>query len=321
MRNRRYILDFTDLQYKQVKLPWSKKLTRLFIWLVVSVVISTIYINVFYNYFGSPKEKLLNQDIESLKLQFSLLDRKFANDFKIVDHLRKSDDIRFRPILDMDSLPSSFRNPGYGGVDRYRDIEGLANASLLISTHEKIESLKNMSKVQQESFVAVSERLPEWQREQDHMPKICPVDVSITRGEGWMFRQVHPVTGLPTMHYGQDFNAPYGTRVVATGDGKVIKAGWEEGYGNTIIIDHGYGYESIYGHLSKFEVPAGMNVKRGDLIGLSGSSGSLSTGPHLHYEIRVNGEHQNALNFFSDDLTPEKYREMIMTLTSKSKFR
>jgi murein DD-endopeptidase MepM/ murein hydrolase activator NlpD len=221
----------------------------------------------------------------------------------------------------MDSVPSSYRNPGYGGIDRNRDLEGLTNSSLLISAHEKLASLVNMSKVQQESFLAVSDRIPEWQREQDHIPKICPVDVSITRGEGWMFRQKHPVTGKPQWHYGQDFNAPYGTEVVATGDGKVIYAGWSsDGYGNNVIIDHGYGYESIYGHLSKIEVPMGMNVKRGDLIGLSGNSG-ISSGPHLHYEVHENGDHQDALHFFSDDLTPQEYREMIQTLNSKSKFR
>jgi murein DD-endopeptidase MepM/ murein hydrolase activator NlpD len=321
MRHRKYILDVIDLQYKQVKLPWKQKIIRAFIWLAVSAIISVFYLTVFENYFGSPKEKLLDQDIENLKLQYSLLDRKFADANNIVKHLQKSDDIKFRPILDMDSLPASFRNPGYGGVNRYRDIEGLTNASLLISTHEKVEALKNISKVQKESFIAISERVPEWQSEQDHLPKICPVDVSISRGEGWMLRQVHPITGLPQMHYGQDFNAPYGTNVFATGDGKVIKAGWEEGYGYCVIIDHGYGYESIYGHLSKIEVPSGLNVKRGDLIGLSGNSGNRSTGPHLHYEVRVNGDHQDALNFFADDLSPEKYREMILTLTLKSKFR
>jgi len=321
MRNRRYILDVTDLQYKQVKLPWKHKIIRFFLWLAVSIAVSVLYITVFENYFGSPKEKLLNQDIENLKLQYSLLDRKFTNAFKTVNYLRQSDDIKFRPILDMDSIPSSYRNPGYGGVDRYREFSSYANSALLISSHEKLESLKNMSKVQDESFIAVTDRIKEWKREMEYLPMICPVDVVITRGDGLKFREVHPVLGTERWHFGQDFNAPYGTEVYATGAGKVITAGWSSnGFGNHVIIDHGYGYQSIYGHLSKINVPVGMNVKRGDLIGLSGNSGT-SSGPHLHYQINLNGNHQNALYFFSDDLSPEEYIEMIQTLSSRSKFR
>ena len=321
MRNRRYILDVSDLQYKQVKLPWKQKLIRSFIWLTVSIAVSILYLSVFERNFGSPKEKLLNQDIENLKLKFSLLDRKFADAFKSIDWLRQSDDVRFRPILNMDSIPSSYRNPGYGGVDRYRELTGFSNSKLLITAHEKLESLKNMSEVQEESFSAVSERIKEWKREMEYLPMICPVDVTITRGDGLKLREVHPVLGTTRWHFGQDFNAPYGTEVYATGAGKVITAGWSsDGFGNHVIIDHGYGYQSIYGHLSKINVPVGMNVKRGDPIGLSGNSGT-SSGPHLHYQINLNGNHQNALFFFSDDLTPEEYREMIVTLSSKSKFR
>jgi murein DD-endopeptidase MepM/ murein hydrolase activator NlpD len=178
-----------------------------------------------------------------------------------------------------------------------------------------------MSKVQQESFVAVGDRMKEWQREIEYLPSICPVDPSISRGDGLKFRDIHPVLGTPRWHYGQDFNAPYGTEVFATGAGKVIMAGWSsDGFGYHVIIDHSYGIQSIYGHLSKIDVPVGLNVKRGDLIGLSGNSGT-SSGPHLHYQVDVNGNPKDPLNFFSDNLTSEKYEEMILTLSAKSKFR
>jgi murein DD-endopeptidase MepM/ murein hydrolase activator NlpD len=321
MSNRRYILDVADLQYKQVKLPWKKKIIRIFLWMVVSVAISLLYISLFENYFGSPKETLLNQEIDNLKLQFSLLDRKFTDSFKTLNYLRQSDDIRFRPILNMDSIPSSYRNPGYGGVDRFREFGGFYNSSLLISSHEKLEALKNMSKVQAESFNSVSDRKDEWIRENEYLPKISPVDVSIPLGDGVKLREIHPVLGTPRWHFGQDFSAPYGSQVYATGAGKVIVAGWSpDGFGYHVIIDHGYGFQTIYGHLSKIEVPSGLNVKRGDMLGLTGNSGT-SSGPHLHYQINYNGNHQNPLYFFSPDLSTEEYREMIMVLSSKSKFR
>ena len=321
MPRRRYILDPTDLQYKQVRLPWKQKLLRILFWMILSVAVSVLYIKVFNNYFGSPKEKHLEDEIATIKLQFSMLNLKFADAFSIVDDLRKSDEMRFRPILSMDSLPGSYRNPGYGGVDRYREFSGLLNSDLLISSHEKLESLKNMSSVQNESFEAIAEKRDEWIRENEHLPKICPVDPKFPKGDGMKFKLEHPVLGTARWHNGQDFSTPYGTDVYATGAGKVIFAGWSpDGFGNHVIIDHGYGFRTIYGHLSKIEVPVGLNVKRGKLVGLSGNSGT-SSGPHLHYQIDFYGSHKNPLDFFRDDLTPEEYREMIMEIGSKSTLR
>jgi murein DD-endopeptidase MepM/ murein hydrolase activator NlpD len=321
MGNRKYILDPADLQYKQVRLPWKQKILRFLLWFTLSLIISGCYIKIFENKFGSPKEKLLGQQVESIKLQYSMLDRKFGNAFKTLDYLKESDEMRFRPILHMDSIPSSYRNPGYGGVDRFREFAGYENYDLIVLSHQKLESLMNISKVQDESFNDIEDQKNEWIRENEYLPKISPVDVSISKGDGIVFRKHHPVLGTPQWHFGQDFNAPYGTEVYATGAGKVIASGWNsEGFGYHVIIDHGYGFHSIYGHLSKINVPVGLNVRRGDLVGLSGDSGQ-SSGPHLHYQIDFNGNHQNPLDYFSDDLTPEEYREMIMTLGSKSKFR
>ena len=290
-------------------------------WFVLSIAVSSVYLKIFFNRFGSPEEKMLNNEIENLKLSYSILEMKFDNAFRVIEQLRLSDDGRYRPILNMDTIPSSFRNPGYGGVDRYNEFKNLKNAELVINARSKFDLLKNMTKVQEESFREIEERKDEWKRENEHLPKICPVDVSIPRGDGIKFRKEHPVLGTARWHYGQDFLAPYGTEVYATGAGTVVAAGWSpNGFGYHVIIDHGYGFRTIYGHLSKIDVPVGLNVKRGDRIGLSGNSGT-SSGPHLHYQIDYNGTHQNPLWFFSDDLTPEEYRDMIMTLNSKSKFR
>jgi murein DD-endopeptidase MepM/ murein hydrolase activator NlpD len=321
MRHKKYILDMSDLQYKRVRLPLKQKFVRGVIWIISSITISIIYLTIFESHFGSPKEKKLYQDIENLKFRYSILNRKYDNAFKTVSNLRLSDDKRYRPVLDLDTLPGTLRSPGYGGVDRYKDIEGYSNAQIMISAHQRLDVLTNMAKAQEESFKIIDERKVEWLREQEYLPKICPVDPAISRGDGLTFRKVHPVTGLPEWHFGQDFNAPYGTNVFATGNGTVAFAGWSpNGFGNYVMIDHGYGYQSIYGHLSKINVSVGLNVKRGDLIGLSGNTGS-SSGPHLHYQIEFFGKHENALNFFSDDLTPDEYKEMITLLSSKSTYR
>ena len=321
MRNRKYVLDLSDLQYKLVKLHWKVKFFRFILGLAVSVIIALFYGSIFENLFGSPKERMLNQQIENMKLQYSLIGRELDNSMAQLNGFRLSDDKRYRPILDMDSIPESYRKGGYGGVDRFRDLKGYANSDFIISYRSKIEEIKNMATVQGESFKSVGERSAEWKMEMDHQPMISPVDVKYRLGDPFMFRKVHPVLGTARWHYGQDFEVPYGTNVYATGDGTVIESGWSTGgFGNVVTIDHGYGLQSLYGHLSKIKVSTGMNVKRGDLIGLSGSTGT-SSGPHLHYQIEQFGEHKNPINFFNNDISAEEYNEMIQTLGSKSKFR
>jgi murein DD-endopeptidase MepM/ murein hydrolase activator NlpD len=320
-RNRKYFLDPADLQYKQVRLPWKKRIIRLSFWFLVSLAVSLGYFRIYENYFGSPKEKVLQQAVENLKLGYSLLDRKLTGATNTLKYLEQSDEIRFRPILNLDPIPSVYRNPGYGGVDRYRPFSGLNNGGLIISSHQRLDAIQNMIKVQGESFRDIGERRDEWIDELEHIPWICPVDISMPRGDGLKLREIHPVLGTTKWHFGQDFSCPYGTKVFATGNGTVVFAGYSDnGFGYYVQIDHGFGFQSIYGHLSKIEVPVGLNVKRGDLIGLSGSSGT-SSGPHLHYQVDRYGDHQNPMNFFSDDLSQEEYLKMITVLSSKSIFR
>jgi murein DD-endopeptidase MepM/ murein hydrolase activator NlpD len=320
-RNRKYVLDLSDLQFKQVRLPWKKKLMNILLWFAGSVIIASLYGTFFENVFGSPKEKLLTQQVENLKLQYSLIGRELDNSLASLNSLRLSDDRRYRPILDMDSVPESYRRAGVGGVDRYSDLAGYQNSELLIAYKSKIDEIKSMSTIQNESFKTISERSVEWKREIDHFPGISPVSPKFRLGDGIKWRTVHPVLGTSRMHNGQDFDVPYGTDVCATGDGTVIESGWNSGgFGNYIVIDHGYGFQTVYGHLSNIKVTKGLNVKRGDLIGISGNSG-LSSGPHLHYQVEQFGTHKNPINFFNNDVNSEEYDEMIQAFESKSKLR
>lgn len=282
---------------------------------------ATIYGTFFENTFGSPKERLLSAQIENMKLQYSLIGRELDNSIATLNSLRLSDDKRYRPILDMDSVPESYRKAGFGGIDRYTSLTGYMNSDLLIAYKSKIDEIKVRADVQQESFKSIAEMSVEWKREMDHFPGISPVSVEFRLGDGLKWRTVHPVTGTARPHNGQDFEVPYGTEVYATGDGSVIESGWNSGgFGNCIVIDHGYGLQTVYGHLSDIKVVKGQNVKRGDLIGISGSSG-LSSGPHLHYQIEQFGTHKNPVNFFNNDVSTEEYNDMIHAFESKSKMR
>ena len=321
LRNKKYVLDLSDLQFKQVRIPWKKKFFNVLLFFAGSILVASLYGTFIENVFGSPKEKLLSAQIENLKLEYSLIGRELDNSLSSLNSLRLSDDKRYRPILDMDSVPDSYRKAGIGGVDRYQDLAGYQNSDLLISYKSKIDEIKSMSTIQNESFKTISERSVEWKREIDHFPGISPVNVKFRLGDGLRWRTVHPVLGTSRPHNGQDFDVPYGTEVYATGDGSIIESGWNSGgFGNWIVIDHGYGLQTVYGHLSDIKVVKGQTVKRGDLIGISGSSG-LSSGPHLHYQVEQFGAHKNPINFFNNDVNADEYNDMIQAFESKSKLR
>lgn len=321
MRHRKYFLDLNDLQYKQVRLPLARKFLHFFFWVAGSFAVTIIYGSIFENIFGLPKETMLNQQIGNLKIQYSLAGRELDNSLKTIKSLKMSDEIRYRPILEMDSIPETFRNPGFGGVDRFSDLDGYNNSALMKAIRTRIEELKNMANVQAESFVSIKDRSEAWKFEMGHLPAISPVDPMYSLGDRYGYREHHPVLGIGRMHYGQDFRVPYGTRVYATGDGKVASAGSNSGgFGNVVIIDHGNGLRSYYAHLSEISVSEGMIVKRGDKVGLSGDTGS-STGPHLHYQINKFGQPLNAINFFNNDVSEDEFKDMIEAFASKSKFR
>jgi murein DD-endopeptidase MepM/ murein hydrolase activator NlpD len=322
MGKRKYILDLNDLQFKQIRHPLRKKFLHSIIWFSGSVALTVLYAGFIQNYFGSPKEHLLNQQIENIKLKYALAEKELDLSMKNIKSLEKSDEMRYRPVLMMESIPGIIRNPGFGGVERFADLNGYMYSYLMKSTLGRIEEMKNMLNVQNESFATIKDKSEEWKFEKNHMPVISPVDPSFPLGDRYGFREKHPVLGYGRMHYGQDFEVPYGTKVYATGDGKVIEAGNSgSGFGNLVVIDHGYGLVTIYAHLSKINVPKDLNVKRGDMIGLSGSSGTLSTGPHLHYQINKSGTPVNAINFFNNDITKQEFDEMIQAFGSDSIFR
>ena len=319
-RNRKYILDSADLQFKQVKFTFKDKVIRVLLRFVLSGVLAIIYVSIFKSLFGSPKVEFLNQQLGGIKLNYSLIAMQLDNSMSRLNDLRLSDDMRYRPILDMDSLPETYRKAGVGGIDRYRSHAGFMNSNMMISYRTKLDIISTMANVQKESFKSVTDRAAEWKIEMDHQPMISPVDVKYSIGDVFRFRAVHPVLGTPRMHWGLDFRTPYGTEVYATGNGTVFAAGWNSGLGNHIVIDHGYGLRTTYGHLNRILVTKGGSVKRGDMIGLSGNSG-LSSGPHLHYEVHEFGQYKNPINFFNNDITTEEYNEMIQVFASRYKFR
>jgi murein DD-endopeptidase MepM/ murein hydrolase activator NlpD len=315
LKRRKYVFDAANLQYLQHKRKPGEKLLRFTLWFSLSVLLTLFYSFVFHRIVGSPKQELLEKRIDEVKLSYSLLERKIDVSSALIADLRASDNYAYRPVLDLELIPENISEGGSGGTFKFGDLTGYMNSDLMISVRSKFEDLRTETNIQYNSLTELTEKAADWKEMWAHLPYIRPVNVTMRLGDGLKFRDVHPVLGSPRWHFGQDFRCPVGTEVYATGAGVVYFAGNEhDGFGNKVVIDHGYGYRTIYGHLSEWKVKRGDKVTRGDLIAISGNTG-VTTGPHLHYQIDLFGEHVNPLWYFSDNLSEEEYFRMLDYLT------
>jgi murein DD-endopeptidase MepM/ murein hydrolase activator NlpD len=310
-RRKNYVFDHANLQFMQHRRKGSEKLLRFALWFSLSIAATLIYSLIFHRLFGSPKEDLLQQQVDELRLRYTLLERQIDRSSAAVAEMRSSDNTSYRAVLDMPLIPADISQGGAGGTNRTADMTGFTYSDLMIRVRSKFDNLKTQTNIQYNSFTEVTARADEWKDMWAHLPYIRPVNVTMKLGDGMKFREKHPVLGSPRWHFGQDFRCPIGTEVHATGAGIVAYSGNQhDGFGIKVVIDHGYGYQTIYGHLSEFNVRRGQKVSRGDFIGLSGNTGT-STGPHLHYQIDLFGAHVNPLWYFQDNLTEEEYYMML----------
>jgi murein DD-endopeptidase MepM/ murein hydrolase activator NlpD len=262
-------------------------------------------------FYGSPFSRHSDRDVDRMKQQYNVLTHRLEDALLVLDDIQQRDDNLYRVLLQGEPLASQTRRAAFENARRYEELFTLPDADLVVSTTQKMDLLARQLYIQSQSFDEIVELGKTHEDRIRCIPAIQPVmnkDLKQTAsGYGW---RVDPVYNTSRFHEGMDYSAAVGTPVFATGDGKVVKAGWEQGYGNTIQIDHGFGYVTRYAHLSKIKVRAGAKVKRGEEIGEVGNTGK-STGPHLHYEVRLKGQAMNPMNYYFLDLTPDEYDEMI----------
>ncbi len=280
-KRNKYVFDTSDLRFLQHKRKWGEKLIRFSVFFGTSILLTVCYSFIFHRLVGYPNQEKLKQKVEEIKLDYSLLERKIDYSSAVIADIRSSDNYTYRSILDLQEIPSDISEGGAGGTSRFSDLTGYINSDMMIAVRSKFENLRTETNIQYNSLTSLTAAADEWKDMWAHLPYIRPVNVTMRLGDGMKFREHHPVLGSPRWHFGQDFCCPIGTEVYATGAGTVYYAGNQnDGFGIKVVIDHGYGYRSIYGHLSKLTVKRGQKVKRGDFIGLSGTTGT-STGPHL----------------------------------------
>jgi murein DD-endopeptidase MepM/ murein hydrolase activator NlpD len=280
--------------------------------MAAGMVFSVVVILIAYNVFDSPKEKMLNREIEQYKAQYKALNDKLENINAVLADIENRDDNIYRAVFEAEPIPNSVRTAGIGGSDRYAKLEGFENSELIIETSKKIDKISRQLYVQSKSYDEVFDLAKNKASMMACIPAIIPVKGGATKvGSGFGYR-IHPIYKTMQMHTGVDILVPRGTPIFATGDGTVEanRAGTLSGYGIVVVINHGFGYETLYGHMSKMVARPGQKVKRGELIGYVGSTG-MSTAPHLHYEVIKNGKKINPVNFFYNDLTPAEYQKVI----------
>lgn len=273
----------------------------------------------FYLLLGTPSENALRIENSQLQAQYNVLSHQLDEALEVLTDLQQRDDNLYRVILQADPISPYIRQAGYGGTNRYEHLEEMANADMIIETTQKIDLLKRQLYIQSKSYDEIVALCKQNDQRLQCIPAIQPVankDLKYTAsGYG---RRIDPIYKTVKFHHGMDFSANTGTPVYATGNGTVTSSGWESGYGLTIEIDHGFGYRTRYAHLSKTQVRRGQKVKRGETIGMVGSTGK-STGPHLHYEVVNKGVKVNPINYYFMDLTEEEYDRMIQMATNHGK--
>lgn len=269
--------------------------------------------------FGSPSEKELRTENSRLQAQYNVLSKRLDEALGVLQDIQQRDDNLYRVIFMADPVPEAIRKAGYGGTNRYEQLMDMANADLVINTTQKMDLLNRQLYIQSKSFDEVVNMCKTHDEMLKSIPAIQPVSNKDLRqtASGYGTR-IDPIYGTTKFHSGMDFSAPSGTDVYATGDGVVIKSGWETGYGNTIEIDHGFGYMTRYAHLKDYKVKKGQKVVRGEVIGHVGSTGK-STGPHLHYEVHVKGQIVNPINYYFMDLSADDYDKMIQMAANHGK--
>ncbi len=297
------------LEYERVSSNYWGIAAKVFGFLSLAVVIGAVSVLVALD--GNSTDEL-QYELSQQEIQVKLLKDKSLAMQERLDDLAKMDDDVYREIFGADPISDDIRKAGTGGVDKYTALEQLSRGENLAELHTKLDNMSAQYKVQEDSYNKLIKMAKNKSAMLASIPAIQPIPNKNLRriASGFGYR-VDPIYKTRKMHKGMDFTAPRGTKIYATGDAvvKTVKhARW--GYGSHILLDHGYGYTTLYGHMSRTKVKQGQKVKRGQLIGLVGSTGK-STGPHLHYEVRKNGTAVNPVGYFYNDLTSEQYEEIL----------
>lgn len=311
INKRRYRINPETLELERVEydmLYWLRRSGR---YLFGGISLGVLFFFGFFYFFPSPREASLIQQNKNLTAQLQLMDRQVDQMQVVMNDMSQRDDNLYRAILGAEPIPLSVRMGATQQISYYDSIARMSNTQLIADVQRKVDVLEKELYVQANSYDEILQMVKTQKVKMENIPAIQPVlnkDLKrMASGYGW---RIDPVYHIRRFHQGMDFSAPIGTDIFATGNGTVTFAGWRQGYGETVEVDHGFGYKTRYAHCYKLVARKGQRVKRGDVIALVGNTGK-STGPHVHYEVHYNGKPIDPRNFYFYDLNPEEYDKMV----------
>jgi murein DD-endopeptidase MepM/ murein hydrolase activator NlpD len=310
MAKTKYHFNSKSLTFEKAKVTIKDRILKFLSYIATGVAFSSLVMLIAYNFFNSPKEKKLEREIEQYEFQYKLLNDRMSKVQTVIADLEHRDDNIYRSIFEADPIPNSVRKAGFGGSERYEELKGFDNTELITETTKKLDEITSQLYVQSKSFDEVWNMARNKAQMMSAIPAIIPIKNGANNIVSGFGRRFHPILKTLHFHTGIDITAPRGTPIYAAGDGTVVDIKGMSGYGNVVVINHGFGYQTLYGHMSKKAVRPGQKVKRGECIGYVGSTG-MSTAPHLHYEVIKNGTKINPINFFFKDLSPQEYQNVI----------
>jgi Membrane proteins related to metalloendopeptidases len=311
MAKKKFHFNPETLSYEQIEHTITHFIKQLLIHTLSGASLGAVFFFIYVSTIQSPEEKQLSEEKRNMQAQYKVLQRQFEDMQTVLTDMQQRDDNMYRVAFQADPIPLSVRRGTSANTEYYQQLMDMTNSEVVVATTKKLNELKKEIYIQSKSF----DDLVVLAKNKDAMllclPAIQPVMNKnlkyMASGYGW---RIDPVYHTRRFHAGMDFTAPTGTSIYATANGTIMSAGWKQGYGNCVEINHGFGYVTLYGHMSSIKARVGQSVKRGDIIGLVGSTGK-STGPHLHYEVHLRGEIMNPANYYYMDLSPADYDRMI----------
>jgi len=312
MKKIKYFYNTHSLRYEKLVTPLRVKLLRLFGFLATVAVSAAIIVVIAFQYIQSPKEKLLQQENNDLHNDYTLLNKQLTQLQQQMAELENRDNNVYRSIFEAEPVHDSARLKEIEKSKEIKLVQSMSADELVKSITSQVNTLTMRMAYQQKSYADIEGMINNKEKLLAAIPAIQPVsNKDLTRIASGFGYRIDPVYKVTKLHAGLDFAAPIGTPIYATADGTIKDASFNEGgYGNHVIINHGYGYETLYGHMVRMKARVGKKIKRGEVIGYVGSTGK-STGPHCHYEVRKNGTPVDPVYFFYNDLTPEQYDRLL----------
>ena len=319
MAKTKYYFDSESLSYKPIVKSRTLQVSNFILFILSAIIfgVFSLFILLTSNIISTPKEIIQQRELENLVLQYDLMNLKLKQIENVLENVQERDNNLYRVYFEASPIPKSQRTAGFGGVNRYKDLEGYQNSKIIVDASKRLDVLSKQLVVQSKSLDEIEYLASNKVDLLAAIPSIQPIrNKDLKRvASGYGYRK-DPFTKKPRMHWGMDFTAPTGTPIYATGDGIVKRAdNRAAGFGKHIRIDHGFGYVSLYAHMSKYKVKRGQKVKRGEIIGYVGNTGR-SAGPHLHYEIFKDGKKINPLNFYYGNLSAEEF-DILLNLANQ----